>query len=200
LSGFTSGDGNFSVGIAKSSSCKVGFSVQLRFNLYQHIRDAELMVNISKYLGCGNVYSDRDIKKVFVVHKFDDIINIIIPFFKKYPIFGVKAQDFQDFCQVLEFMVKGDHLTTEGFSHILRIRSSMNKGRKLEEEDTTEDDSTLYVYNRDKTVLYYYTKDVKKFTESLKIYKLTLLKHLTNGTYYLGKYLFSKELSDNVLK
>jgi hypothetical protein len=29
---------------------------------------------------------------------------------------------------------------------------------------------------------------------------LTLLKHLTNGTYYLGKYLFSKELSDNVLK
>jgi hypothetical protein len=76
----------------------------------------------------------------------------------------------------------------------------MNKGRRHEDEDIIEDDSTLYMYNRDKTVLYHYTKDVKKFSEYLKIYKLTLSKHLTNGTYYLGKYLFSKELSDNVLK
>lgn len=97
-------------------------------------------------------------------------------------------------------MVKGDHLTTEGFSQILRIRNSMNKGRTHVEDDTIEDDSTFYMYNRDKTVLYYYTKDVKKFSEYLKIYKLTLLKHLTNETYYLGKYLFSKELSNNVLK
>jgi hypothetical protein len=56
------------------------------------------------------------------------------------------------------------------------------------------------MYNRDKTILYYYTENVKEFSEYLKIHKSTLFKHLTKGTYYLGKYHFSRELSNNVLK
>ena len=58
----------------------------------------------------------------------------------------------------------------------------------------------LYMYNRDKTILYHFTEDVKEFSEYLRIYKANLNKHLTNGTYYLGKYSFSEELSSNVLK
>ena len=205
LSGFTSGDGNFSVAINKSSTCKVGFSVQLRFNLYQHVRDAELILNISKYLGCGNVYADGDRLKVFIVHKLDDIVEIIIPIFKMYPIFGIKAQDFTDFCKVSELIKKGEHLNADGFSQILKIRSSMNKGRKLvlpQPEDYQHHrcgKGRLYMYNKDKTILYHFTENVKEFSEYLKIYKSTLYKHLTNGTYYLNKYSFSEEFSDNVL-
>jgi hypothetical protein len=43
---------------------------------------------------------------VFYVSKFNDIINIIIPFFKKYPIQGTKYLDYKDFCKVAELIKK----------------------------------------------------------------------------------------------
>jgi len=36
----------------------------------------------------------------FVVNKFSDNMNKIIPFFKKYPLLSVKRLDFQDFCKI----------------------------------------------------------------------------------------------------
>jgi hypothetical protein len=60
--------------------------------------------------------------------------------------------------------------------------------------------NNLYVYNRDRSIFYYYTDNIDEFSLSLNIHKSTLLKHLTKGTYYLKRYNFSRELSNNVLK
>ena len=38
------------------------------------------------------------------VTKIADITQKVIPFFNKYPIVGVKALDFADFCKVAEMM------------------------------------------------------------------------------------------------
>lgn len=51
----------------------------------------------------------------------------------------------------------------------------------------------LYMYNRDKTILYYSSMQQKDFITNLNIHYVTFNKHLKNGTYYLGKYLFSRE-------
>jgi hypothetical protein len=51
----------------------------------------------------------------------------------------------------------------------------------------------LYLYNRDKSILYYYTLQPKDFISKLNIDHTTFTKHLTNGSYYLGKYLFLRE-------
>lgn len=51
---------------------------------------------------------------------------------------------------------------------------------------------SFYIYNRDKSILYYSTRYLKDFF-NLGIHIITLKKHLKNGTYYLGKYKFSKE-------
>jgi len=51
----------------------------------------------------------------------------------------------------------------------------------------------LYMYNRDKTVLYYFSTQQNDFIKNLNIHFVTLKKHLKNGTYYLGKYSFSRE-------
>jgi len=178
---------------------------------------------ISDYLGCGIVYSGGKNMVVFGVLKFEDITNIIIPMFKLHPIFGVKAKDLADFIQVSELMKKGEHLNAVGLSHIFRIKGSMNKGRKIEllEEDPDplannshalpanffwapgpqhkNSEYWLYMYNRDRSILYHSTKDVKEFSVNLKIHRDTLSKHLKEGTYYLGKYSFSRELSSSVL-
>ena len=41
-----------------------------------------------------------------MVTKFTDIVSKIIPFFKKYPIEGVKAEYFKNFYKVAEMMKK----------------------------------------------------------------------------------------------
>jgi len=46
-------------------------------------------------LGCGNVTKNRNAFN-YRVTKLEDITNKIIPFFKKYPIRGVKVLDFKD--------------------------------------------------------------------------------------------------------
>ena len=60
--------------------------------------------------------------------------------------------------------------------------------------------NNLYVYNRDRTILYYFTNNIEEFSMFLNIHKSTLFKHLKKGTYYLKRYNFSRELSNNVLK
>lgn len=65
----------------------------------------------------------------FTVSKLSDIINVIIPFFEKYPVQGVKALDFAAFCEISKLMEKKEHLNKEGFARILEIKNSMNKNR-----------------------------------------------------------------------
>jgi hypothetical protein len=50
----------------------------------------------------------------------------------------------------------------------------------------------LFMYNRDKTVLYYSSTQQKDFITNLSISHFTFTKHFKKGTYYLGKYLFSR--------
>ncbi len=61
--------------------------------------------------------------------KFSDIINIIIPFFEKYPILGYKGLDFLDFKSVAEIIKTKEHLTEDGFNKIKLINSTMNQRR-----------------------------------------------------------------------
>ena len=50
-----------------------------------------------------------------------DIENKIIPFFKKYPILGVKKLDFEDFEKVSELVKNKEHLNANGLQKIIKI-------------------------------------------------------------------------------
>jgi hypothetical protein len=86
---------------------------------------------ISKYLNSGNIYKldNRPMVSLAIV-KYSDITNLIIPFFKKYPVLGIKENDFSDWCKVAKLMNDGQHLTNEGLNLIRTIKEGMNKGRK----------------------------------------------------------------------
>ena len=89
------------------------------------------MRSLIELLQCGKIYKYRNAFD-FRVSKFNDIIKIIIPFFLQYPIHGVKALDFKDFCLVAEMMKEKKHLTQEGLELIRKIKAGMNRGRKLD--------------------------------------------------------------------
>jgi len=49
------------------------------------------------------------------------------------------------------------------------------------------------MYNRDKSILYHCSANQKYFSNYLNIHYSTLEKHINKGTYYLGKYLFTRQ-------
>jgi LAGLIDADG endonuclease len=89
------------------------------------------MKSLAEYLDCGKygLRPQRDTGEFFVT-KFSDITDKIIPFFNKYPIQGVKALDFADFCKVAELMKNKDHLNQAGLEQIKIIKAGMNRGRE----------------------------------------------------------------------
>ena len=61
--------------------------------------------------------------------KFNDLHEKILPFFRKYPLIGVKSLNFADWCKAMEIIKTKAHLTEEGFNEILKIKEGMNKKR-----------------------------------------------------------------------
>ena len=92
LSGFTSAEGSFMIAIKKSPTHSLGYLVHLELVITQHQRDGLLIKSFPYYFQCGRVENLKNKATVnFRVSKFQDIYHKIIPFFKKYPILGVKG-------------------------------------------------------------------------------------------------------------
>jgi hypothetical protein len=127
LTGFVEAEGCFNVSLSKAKP-------QLRIQISQNLRDRELVSSIVTYLGCGFLQEDPKSSVVkFIALKFDDVYNIVIPFFNKYPLIGYKNLDFKDFCKIAVLVQNKAHLTTEGIEEIQKIKSKMNIGRDNDE-------------------------------------------------------------------
>jgi hypothetical protein len=108
--------------------------VQLKLKITQHTRDIELMQSLVKFFGCGLIEKRLNSNVCdFIVYSHKDIWEKIIPFFEKYPIQGVKYEDFMDFCKVALLIKNKAHLTQQGIEEILNIKSRMNTKRQLVE-------------------------------------------------------------------
>ena len=144
VAGFTSGDGSFHLNL-KKSDITVSHRVSLRFSINLNIRDAEVLKGLVIYfntlnktstvvkgkLNQENQYVSKSDNTVsLAITKNSELIEIIIPFFEKYPIQGVKSLDFSDFKKVAMMIGAKEHLTIEGLNRILEIKLNMNKHRE----------------------------------------------------------------------
>jgi hypothetical protein len=102
-----------------------------------NIREEELIKYLVTYFKLGNYKENNKISYVYYgnnsvslqITKYSDINNVIIPFFNKYPIQGQKSLDYYDFFKVVDMLKNKEHLTSEGFNKILKIKASMNEER-----------------------------------------------------------------------
>ena len=127
LAGFTTAEGSFMVRVMDRSESRT--QVLLRFKLTQHLRDEQFMRSLVNYLDCGKIYVSVG-SVDFIVTKFSDITNKLVPFFEKYPIQGIKYLNYLDFLKVWQLMKIDFHLTDEGVKRIRKIKAGMNLGRK----------------------------------------------------------------------
>ena len=124
IAGFTSAEGNFSVSLDK------GVFKSLLFKITQHEKDEVLLIAIKEYFNCGYCYlRNNDNIMDFKVTKFSDINQIIIPFFIKNPILGLKSLDFNDWCLASDIVTNREHKSEKGILRIFEIQKGMNRGR-----------------------------------------------------------------------
>lgn len=131
--GLTDGEGCFYVNISKSSAYRAGAFVQLHFHLKMQERDRELLEMVRNTIGCGEVYFQKEQRANhcqcyrYTVSAKRDILNTVIPFFKKYPLQSAsKRANFELFCQIATLVEEGKHLTIEGLEQIRELKSRMN--------------------------------------------------------------------------
>jgi hypothetical protein len=132
LTGFVDAEGCFNVTTFKSQTSKLKEAVKLSFILTQNVRDENLMKSLIKYLRCGYVTIENrgTVDFGYAVTNFSSIKDVIIPFFYKYPLQGIKSLDFVDFAKAVDIMHKKAHLNQEGLDQIRLIRDRMNSNRK----------------------------------------------------------------------
>lgn len=142
VAGFTSGDGSFHLIIRDTNTNKC--SVSLRISIKLNIREIEIIKGLVNFFKLHVAYATNVIEKeansntknfhtmsgqenfvALQITKVSDILNIIIPFFEKYPIVGIKSLDFADFKKVAIIIQSKKHLTREGLNQILEIKSNM---------------------------------------------------------------------------
>ena len=131
VAGFISGDGSFNIKTSSSISSKLSSRVQLRFGVGLNLRDKELIQGLVVFFNLEqgkHIHTTSDSVHL-EISKFTDIVNIIIPFFDKYPIQGIKSLDFADFKKVASIVEDKGHLTLNGYNNIMSIKGGMNKNR-----------------------------------------------------------------------
>ncbi|MBI2595079.1 MAG: LAGLIDADG family homing endonuclease [Candidatus Colwellbacteria bacterium] len=133
------GEGCFCITISKHKTKRSGIDPRLMFEVEMVIEDKPLLEKLQATLGCGHVfvlnyerYGWRPHAK-FAVKSHGDIIEKIIPFFKKYPLAGKKRLDFSLFCQASGIFSRREHLSKEGIEKLKDIQSRMNLRRRLKQ-------------------------------------------------------------------
>jgi hypothetical protein len=126
LTGFTDGEGSFIIYIKRNKNLKVGWNLELRFQIGLHKKDKYLLDQIKNYLGVGKIYKDRSHYFKFIVTSKD--LQVVIEHFEKYPLITQKLADYNLFKQAYNIILNKEHLTLEGLNRLVSIKGSLNHG------------------------------------------------------------------------
>ncbi len=128
ITGFTDGEGCFSVSFNQRAKLKTGIEVRPSFSIAQNKRSLQVLKDIHAYFGCGAIrFSKRDQMYKYEVRSISDLRLRIIPHFQKFPLLTSKANDFEIFAKVCELIHQSHHLNAEYLKQIIIQSHLMNK-------------------------------------------------------------------------
>ncbi len=130
LSGFADGEGSFNVSlINRKQDYRHGWKVSPSFNVSQ--KDDTIPHIFKNYLECGKIRYRKDGVCYFEVRSIEELTQIVIPFFREYPLRSKSKRDvFEKFCKIMQIIENKDHLKKRGIKKILEIRESIEVGRE----------------------------------------------------------------------
>lgn len=131
ISGFSDGEGCFSVSFNFREKLKTKIEVRPSFAIGQNKRSLDLLQQIQKFFDCGNIrFSKRDQIYKYEVRNIDELRKKIIPHFEKFPLMTIKRNDFQIFKQICEKVAQMKHLNHQYLKEIIKLAFKMNGSGK----------------------------------------------------------------------
>jgi hypothetical protein len=136
--GFVDGEGCFSIGFVKQPDrvgrrgYTTGFQVSHEFSVTQGESSVASLELLREFFGVGQLvwnkrYDDHKEHLLrYVVRKRIDLLETIIPFFRRHPLKTAKQANFEKFSQCIQMMVDRRHLERRGLIEIARIAETMN--------------------------------------------------------------------------
>lgn len=140
--GFVDGEGCFSINFVKQSNkqeknrirkgYKTGYQIFYEFAVTQGESSLKSLEKMKDFFGVGSIYinkrydNHKEHLQRYVVRKKDDLVNVIIPFFKKYELRTSKKKNFEIFAKCMVDIEKGKHLTKTGAIKIALMTEKMN--------------------------------------------------------------------------
>jgi len=143
--GFVDGEGCFSIGFVRQPNrisrkgYKTGYQVSHEFAVTQGAKSVSCLHELREFFGVGTVLinnrydNHKEHLYRFAVRKRQDLLEVIIPFFRQTPMHSSKQQDFEKFAQCVEFINAGHHLTRKGLIEIAEIVQTMNRQKPRHE-------------------------------------------------------------------
>lgn len=127
VSGFTDGDGSFTVSITKKKS-GIGWKIVPIFTIGLDHKDLDILVQLKAFFKIGQIYSSKRGIVYYTVGSMKDLIKYILPHFDKYPLATLKLKDYLLFKEIVLLMEKGEHKSLPGLLKIFSLKASLNKG------------------------------------------------------------------------
>ena len=137
--GFVDGEGCFSVSFVRQQDrttrkgYKVGYQVSPQFVVSQGESSIHVLEELREFFGCGRVSvnrrhdNHRENMAQFVVNRREDLVETVIPFFRRFPLRSAKRRDFETFAACVDLMKHGRHLTPQGLIEIAELTQTMNR-------------------------------------------------------------------------
>ena len=143
--GFVEGEGCFSIGFVKQPDrtsrrgYKTGYQVSHEFAVTQGARSIKALAELLQFFEIGqiliNTRHDNHKEDLFryVVRRREDLLRVVIPFFRRYPMRAAKQGDFEKFAQCVEAIHRDEHKTKEGLVRIAEITQTMNRRKSRQD-------------------------------------------------------------------
>ncbi len=127
LSGYADGEGSFCISFSLRPKLRTSVEVRPSFSVSQNGDRQEVLYLFKEFLKCGTIRrnpSDRTFK--YETRSIENLINKVIPHFRKYPLLSSKKKDFEKFVEICNKISKGKHLERNGLRKIVELSYQMN--------------------------------------------------------------------------
>jgi hypothetical protein len=146
ITGFTDGEGCFSVSFIKNKTSKTGWQIFPEFVITQGEKSLPALKIFKKYFCSGNIYVNKRYDNHnenlyrYCIRSIGELNEKVIPFFKKHQLQTYKKNDFMIFAKIVKMMSEQKHFTTKGAIIIAKLVEKMNRkkaSRFLKSPETT---------------------------------------------------------------
>jgi LAGLIDADG endonuclease len=136
ISGFIDGEGCFNISVTKNPKMKVGYNVQLKMHVTQHVKSVNVLYAMKEFFGCGSmvVHNKLADRMRYQITAIADLQQALIPFLEEHPLLTSKFLNYLDFKTAVDLVSNKKHLTLEGIELLRILAKGMNTGRTFDQK------------------------------------------------------------------